>query len=132
MAKRAKDDDTPSLSRQRGRRPGPPMIPIQPPFEQLLTQVKVTNTLLAAQLLQHVSQQDIIGLLKGVGASNQTIADILGTSYATVAVSVGRIRQRRERKHQPEGVTDGAQENAAQANVTEADLRETGEGPERS
>lgn len=115
-------------SRPRSRRPGPPSIPIQPPFEQLLVQVKITNTLLAAQLRQHVSQQDIIGLLKGVGASHQAIADILGTSYATVAVSVGRIRQRRERQHHPEGVPHVTEETL----VTEADLRQPGDGPDRS
>ena len=81
------DDDTKILSRPRGRHPGP-VTPNHSPFAQLIVQGKITNTLLAAQLLQHMSQQNIIGLLKEVGASNQTIADILGTSYATVAVSV--------------------------------------------
>ena len=69
-----------------------------PPFEQLLTQTRMTNCLLAAQLRQHMSQQDIVGLLRGVGASGGEIAQILGASYATVAVSISRIRKSREQK----------------------------------
>jgi len=75
-----------------------PKLTTAPPFEQLLTQAKMTNALLAAQLLLHMTQQDVVTLLKSTGASLQQIAEVLGTSYASVAVASGRAKKQAERK----------------------------------
>ena len=96
-----------------------------PPLEQLVTQVKITNSLLAAQLLQHMTQQEVIGLLKGVGASMNDIADILGTSYASVAVAASRLRKKSLQK----GSHDGEEEKAD--STTETSVREEGDGGEQ-
>ena len=95
-----------------------------PPFEQLLVQAKMTNALLAAQLSLHMTQQDIVGLLRGVGASPQQVAEVLGTSYASVSVSLNRLR-----KQQRQGIDDGGTQEQS---TSEDDLREEGNGPERS
>lgn len=97
----------------------------EPPLERLVTQVKMTNVLLAAQLLQHMTQSSIVGLLKSAGASIQDIADVLGTSYGTVAVQLGRIRKQSTVKGEAHG-------DAQNENAPETGLRETGDGPERS
>jgi DNA-binding CsgD family transcriptional regulator len=100
-----------------------------PPFEKLLVQVKLTNTLLAAQLLQHLTQSQIIGLLKGAGASLQDIADILGTSYGTVVVQSQRLRKKAALK----GHVDGEEEqHGEEAETANQGVREAGDGPEPS
>jgi len=81
-------------------------------FSELLTQARITNRLLAAQLRETMSQQDLVRLLMGTGASNQDIADVLNTTPATVATTVQRLRRKAEGKGHdvapPPG--DGAQE----------------------
>jgi hypothetical protein len=96
-----------------------------PPLERLVVQVKITNSLLAAQLLQHMTQQEVIGLLKGVGASLQDIADILGTSYASVAVASQRLR-----KKATKGANDDEEKDRAESGAADTDLRETGDRSE--
>ena len=67
-------------------------------FSELLTQARITNRLLAAQLRETMSQQDLVRLLMGTGASNQDIADVLNTTPATVATTVQRLRRKAEGK----------------------------------
>lgn len=67
-------------------------------FAELLTQARITNRLLAAQLRETVSQQDLVRLLLGTGASNQDIADVLNTTAATVATTVQRLRKKAQAK----------------------------------
>jgi DNA-directed RNA polymerase specialized sigma24 family protein len=63
-------------------------------FEHLYTQLRVTNKLLAAQLRDKLKQVDLIGLLSTTGASDGEIADILGTTPATVSVTKAKLRKR--------------------------------------
>jgi DNA-binding CsgD family transcriptional regulator len=67
-------------------------------FPELLTQARITNRLLAAQLREIMSQQDLVRLLIGTGASNQDIADVLNTTPATVATTVQRLRRKAQGK----------------------------------
>jgi DNA-binding CsgD family transcriptional regulator len=78
-------------------------------FPELVTQARITNRLLAVQLRGTMSQQDLVGLLLGTGASNQDIAAILNTTAATVATTAQRLRKKAQAK-----TVDGAQ---AKANV---------------
>jgi DNA-binding NarL/FixJ family response regulator len=68
-------------------------------FPELLTQARITNRLLAAQLRGTMSQQDLVRLLATTGASNQDIADVLNTTAATVATTVQRIRKKAQGKN---------------------------------
>jgi CTP:molybdopterin cytidylyltransferase MocA len=94
-----------------------------PPFERLVRQTTMTNVLLAAGLRQHMSQMDIVALLKGTNATLQEIAEVLGTSYAVVAVTSQRLSKKANK-----GVTDVEEETES----AEGDLREEGDGRERS
>jgi DNA-binding CsgD family transcriptional regulator len=67
-------------------------------FPELLTQARIANRLLAAQLRETMSQQDLVRLLIGTGASNQDIADVLNTTPATVATTVQRLRRKAQGK----------------------------------
>lgn len=67
-------------------------------FPELLTQARISNRLLAAQLREKMSQQDLVRLLLGTGASNQDIADVLNTTAATIATTVQRLRKRTKGK----------------------------------
>jgi len=62
----------------------------------LLTQMKITNRLLAAQLRSSMRQNDIIALLASSGASNQEIADVLDTTSATVSTTLQRLKKKIE------------------------------------
>lgn len=62
-------------------------------FADLHMQAKITNKLLAAQLKERMQQKDLILLLMTTGASDQEIADVLGTTAATVSVTKGRIKK---------------------------------------
>jgi DNA-binding CsgD family transcriptional regulator len=67
-------------------------------FPELVTQARITNRLLAAQLRETMSQQDLVRLLLGTGASNQDIADVLNTTAATVATTIQRLRKKAQGK----------------------------------
>ncbi len=56
-------------------------------------QMKITNKLLAAQLREKIQQKDLIRLLMTTGASDQEIADVLGTTSATVSVTKQRLKK---------------------------------------
>jgi DNA-binding CsgD family transcriptional regulator len=101
-----------------------PKVTPEPPLERLIRQTTMTNVLLAAGLRQHMSQMDIVALLKGTGASLQEIAEVLGTSYATIAVTTQRLR-----KKAAKGVGD-VEEEVAREEVADADVPDAGNGPE--
>lgn len=63
-------------------------------LDDLLTQAKTTNRLLAAQLRSTMSQQDLVKLLSTTGLSAREIGEILNTSAATVAVTVHRLKKK--------------------------------------
>lgn len=60
----------------------------------LITQAKITNRLLAAQLRRQMPQSELIGILTGTGATHAEIAEILGTTANTVKVAVHRLRKK--------------------------------------
>lgn len=60
----------------------------------VVTQLKLTNRLLAVQLRSMMKQSELIVLLSGTGASNQEIAEVLGTTPPTVANALVRTRKR--------------------------------------
>ncbi|BAU46797.1 hypothetical protein SVA_0215 [Sulfurifustis variabilis] len=60
----------------------------------VVVQLKLTNRLLVAQLKSTMKQADLIVLLASAGASNQEIADILGTTAPTVSNALVRTRKR--------------------------------------
>jgi DNA-binding CsgD family transcriptional regulator len=63
-------------------------------LQGLLTQAKITNRLLAAQLRAEMSQMDLVELLAGTGASRQEIADVLDTTAGTVGTTINRLRKK--------------------------------------
>lgn len=64
----------------------------------LLTQMKISNRLLAAQLRSSMGQKELVGILVSAGATHGEIADVLDTSAATVEVTARRIRNEKKRK----------------------------------
>lgn len=62
--------------------------------EELLKQAKITNRLLAAQLKSQMSQMELVELLAGSGLTAREVADVLGTTPATVAVTLMRLRSK--------------------------------------
>lgn len=74
-------------------------------FGDILTQLRITNRLLAARIKGTMSQQEIIGLLSSTGASNQEIADVLNTTSATVATTLQRLKKK-SRKPADTGPTE--------------------------
>jgi DNA-binding CsgD family transcriptional regulator len=60
----------------------------------LLVQSKITNRLMAAQLREKISQQELVRLLVGTGASHQEIAEVLNTTPGTVATTIQRLKKR--------------------------------------
>jgi DNA-directed RNA polymerase specialized sigma24 family protein len=62
-------------------------------FADLLTQQKITNRLLAAQLRGTMKQNELIALLSTTGASAQEIADVVNTTAATVQVTIHRLKK---------------------------------------
>lgn len=62
-------------------------------FPELHVQLRITNRLLTAQLRSSMKQVDLIRLLASTGASNAEIADVLGTTGATVKTTLQRLRK---------------------------------------
>lgn len=81
-------------------------------LDDLNTQLRIISRLLAAQLRATVGQQDLVRILIGTGASHAEIADVLGTTAATVGVTVQRLKKR-----------------ATKQNIREADPGTETEGP---
>lgn len=67
-------------------------------FEELLTQARLTNRLLAAQLRDRMSQKDLVKLLMSTGATDKEIADVLDTSPGTVSVTKQRLKKPQAKK----------------------------------
>ncbi len=63
-------------------------------IEDLLTQAKITNRLLAAQLRATWAQKDLVRLLMTTGATDREIADVLDTTPATVSVTKQRLKKK--------------------------------------
>ena len=62
-------------------------------FPELLTQMKITNRLLAAQLRSTMRQNKLIALLASTGATQQEIAEVLDTTAATVNTTLQRLKK---------------------------------------
>ena len=63
-------------------------------LSSLLMQQKITNRLLAVQLRSSVPQAELILALASTGASNPEIAEVLGTTAATVSNVFVRVRKK--------------------------------------
>lgn len=79
-------------------------------FRDLLVQQRITNRLLTAII--GASKQQLIARLDGLGATNEEIAEVVGTTPATVVTSLARARKAaaaadRERVHTADGPGDG-------------------------
>lgn len=66
-------------------------------FADIYLQIKITNKLIARQLKERLQQHELVALLMTTGASDQEIADILGTTAATVAATKVRLRKKANR-----------------------------------
>lgn len=64
----------------------------------VVTQLRISNRLLAAQLRTTMTQSELISLLASTGATNHEIAIILGTTSATVSNALVRKRKVSSRK----------------------------------
>lgn len=79
-------------------------------IDDLLTQSKITNRLLAAQLREKMTQKDLVKLLMSTDASDKDIADILDTTPATVSNTKVRLRKnspKTARTPKEEAIADG-------------------------
>ena len=67
-------------------------------FPELLTQLKITNRLLAAQLRSTMRQNEVVALLASTGATYQEIADVLDTTSETFRITVRRMKSKKGTK----------------------------------
>lgn len=70
-------------------------------FADLLTQMKITNRLLASQLKATMGQQDLVALLASTGATQPEIAAVLGTTPATISVTLQRLKKKKKANAKP-------------------------------
>lgn len=75
-------------------------------LDDLLTQGKITNRLLAAQLRTSMKQIQLVGILESTGATHREIADVLDTTPATVSNTIRRLRKKRDTKQEKQATTD--------------------------
>jgi DNA-binding CsgD family transcriptional regulator len=61
-------------------------------LDDLVTQARITNRLLAAQLKTQMSQKELVKLLSSTGATDKEIADVLDTTAGTVSVTKQRLK----------------------------------------
>ncbi len=61
-------------------------------LDDLVTQARITNRLLAAQLKAQMSQKELVKLLSSTGATDKEIADVLDTTPGTVSVTKQRLK----------------------------------------
>jgi DNA-directed RNA polymerase specialized sigma24 family protein len=83
-------------------------------FNELHTQLRIISRLLAAQLKSSIGQQELIRLLSGTGASHAEIADVSGTTTATVAVTVQRLRKKAARSTSSPAADSSSDQGEAQ------------------
>lgn len=62
-------------------------------YDEVLFQLKVTNRLIAAMLKQNMQQNEVISLLVDTGATHSQIANIVGTTRATVTSAIRRMEE---------------------------------------
>ena len=67
-------------------------------LKDLLTQIKITNKLLAVQLKGEMNQQELIGQLSTTGAAPKEIAELLNTTPGTVNVALSRLKKGKPKK----------------------------------
>jgi len=72
-------------------------------FQEIHTQLRIANRLKAAELKSSLGQQEVVRLLAGTGATMAEIADILGTTAATVNTTFQRLKRRARRSDQVSG-----------------------------
>jgi DNA-binding MarR family transcriptional regulator len=65
-------------------------------LNDLLKQARTTNRLLAAQLRHEMSQMDLVELLATTDLTAREVADVLGTTPATVAVTLQRLKKKKK------------------------------------
>lgn len=83
-------------------------------FAELHTQLRIISRLLAAQLKPAMGQQEMIRLLASTGASHAEIADVLGTTSATIGVTLQRLKKKAIRPNsESENATGAATEDLA-------------------
>ena len=63
--------------------------------EELLRQAKITNRLLVLHLKTNLGQMELIDLLSDFGLSAREVGELLGTTPATVAVTLQRLKTRK-------------------------------------
>ena len=63
--------------------------------EELVRQAKLTNRLLVLQLKTNLGQMELIDLLSDFGLSAREVGELLGTTPATVAVTLQRLKSRK-------------------------------------
>lgn len=63
-------------------------------FPELHIQLRIISRLLAAQLRQNLSQQDMVRLLASTDATNSEIADVLDTTPATINATLQRLKKK--------------------------------------
>lgn len=80
-------------------------------FGDLHTQLRITNRLLSAQLRGSMKQVELIKLLASTGASNAEIADVLGTTAATVKTTVQRLKKTEQGTGSESGQGNGEAES---------------------
>ena len=66
-------------------------------LDDLVRHVKTTNRLLAAQLRARLSQMELIALLQESDLNAREIGEVVGTTAATVAVTLQRVRGKKKR-----------------------------------
>jgi DNA-directed RNA polymerase specialized sigma24 family protein len=69
-------------------------VPSSDVFGAMLTQMRITNRLLYAQLRRQMKQNEVIALLETTGASLREIADVIDTTPATVQTTLARLRKK--------------------------------------
>jgi DNA-binding CsgD family transcriptional regulator len=84
-------------------------------FGELLTQMRITNRLLAAGLKASMKQVELISLLASTGASNKEIADVLDTTPATVNVAVQRLKKKKAGKKGETASSNDTEESTSDA-----------------
>jgi len=84
----------------------------EPGLPEIHTQLRIANRLAAAHLKQTMGQQELVRLLAGTGASNLEIADTLGTTAATIGVTLQRLKKMSAAKTTQ---TDGTADTLASA-----------------
>lgn len=69
-------------------------MPSSDVFGAMLTQMRINNRLLYAQLRRQMKQNEVIALLATTGASIREIAEVVDTSPATVQTTLARLKKK--------------------------------------